>query len=308
MGLHRYLVLLTIALSLLLVLIIWFFPSYEDFRAENRFWNGTGALVSGHNVAPLESLADLPPSPGGATLIVIPYLDFARSELEALDGFVRQGGTLLLADDFGYGNRVLEYLGLPERFNGQALLDPVVNYRNEWLPGIIHLRDSPLTANADSLVFNHATALLHVADGDIVALSSSFSFLDQNGNQTRDAAEPSGPLPVISRHGLGSGQVILIADPSLFINSMETMAGNSSLVGNIATAATAGLFIDQSHLPPSDLHRAKGLLAQIRASIATPAGGLWLALAALALTLAPVWRRKRGELEKTANIITSRPL
>ena len=295
MNLHKFLVILTIALVIILTIAVWFFPSDEDFRTENPFWNGTKNISSSYPVSPLQSLSDLPSSPQGSTLILIPYLNFTPAELEELNSFVTQGGILILADDYGYGNQILKYLGFKVRFSGQPLLDPLSNHKNKWFPRIFHLKSSLLTSNIEGLVFNHATCLTNVETADALALSSTFSFLDLNGDQTWQEDEPTGPLPVISHHNLGSGQIILIADPSLFINSMETMESNYNFIQNIAAITTSNLLIDQSHLPPSNLHQTKNLLAYMRGSLITPLGTLGLVIVALTITLMPLWRERRRD-------------
>ena len=57
------------------------------------------------------------------------------------------------------------------------------------------------------MILNHATALIAVDPANVLASSSSFSFLDQNGNEIADEIEPTGPLAVMSREVLGDGQV-----------------------------------------------------------------------------------------------------
>ena len=294
-NLRRFLVMLTIALVIILTVVMWFSPTNDDFRTDNPFWNGAKSVSSSYPVSPLESLSNLPPSPKGSTLILIPYLQSSSAELEALNSFITQGGTLILADDYGYGNQVLEYMGLKARFSGQPLLDPLANYKNKWFPRISPLKSSSLTNNIESLVFNHATCLTDVEATDILALSSSFSFLDLNGNQVWEENEPTGPLPVISQHNLGSGQIILISDPSIFINSMETLASNHNFMQNIAAITTSNLLIDQSHLPPSNLHQTKNLLARIHGFFITPLGTLGLVILALTITLMPLWHERRRD-------------
>jgi len=291
--LRRFLVILTIALVIILVIVVWFFPSNEDFRAENPFWNGTRDISSITPASPLTSLFELPSSPQGATLILIPYLDFTPAELEELNSFVTRGGTLVLADDYGFGNQVLEYLGLKSRFSGQAIFDPLFNYKNKWFPRISHLISNSVTSNTESLVFNHATCLIDVETKNVLAQSSSFSFLDLNGNEEWDEDEPTGPLPVISYHNLDSGQIILISDPSIFINSMETMESNYNFIQNIVSSTTSRLLIDQSHLPPSNLHQTKNLLAYIHGWLITRVGTLSVVILALTITLMPIWQRRR---------------
>ncbi len=298
MGLHRFLAIITIVLLIALIIAIWFFPSNEDFRVDNPFWNGIKDISTDYPAQPLNSLDDLPPSPQETTLILIPYLNCTTAELKQLDRFVSQGGRLILADDYGHGNQVLEHMGLEARFTGQILLDPLVNYINKQFPRIIHLEPDPLTENTNNLVFNHATSLANVAMSDTLALSSSFSFSDHNGNGIWEENEPTGPLPVISRHELGSGQVILVSDPSLFINSMETIEDNANLIHNIA-ATTPALYIDQSHLPSSELHHTKRLLQQARSFLATPLGTAGLVILVLMIALTPIWHKKKENSEET---------
>ena len=298
MELRRFLALLTLALVLILTTVAWFLPPSEDFRADNPLWNGTKDISSSLPAAPLESLSDLSLLPQGATLILIPYLDFTQAELDELHRFVSQGSTLVLADDYGFGNQVLEHLGLKARFSGQTLVDSVSYHRNKRLPRISHLIPSPLTSNTESLILNHATSLTDVESSDVLALSSTASFLDQNDNWWYNEGEPTGPLPVISRHKLAAGQIILISDPSIFINSMQDIEDNHTLLQNIAATSTAELFIDQSHLAPSNLRQTKTLLASIRNFLITPAGKVGLVVLALSVTLIPIWQ-KREEKQTT---------
>ena len=294
MKLHRFILILTLSLVIILAAVVWFFPSDEDFRTENPFWNGTKDISSVIPASPVQSLSELPISPQEVTFILIPYLDFTPAELEEINNFVTRGGTLVLADDYGYGNQLLEHLGLKARFSGQPLLDPLINYKNKWFPQVSHLTSSPVTLDTERLVLNHATCLTDVEASDILAQSSSFSFLDLNGNQTWEENELTGPLPVISQHKLGNGQIILIADPSIFINSMETMESNYNFIQNIAAITTSKLLIDQSHLPPSNLHQTKNLLTYMRGSLITPLGTLGLVILALTITLMPLWHERRG--------------
>ena len=74
MELRRFLVLLTLALVFALIIAVWFFPSNEDFRVENPFWNGTRHISTSYPVLPMESLSELPKSANGTTLILVPYL------------------------------------------------------------------------------------------------------------------------------------------------------------------------------------------------------------------------------------------
>jgi hypothetical protein len=290
--LRKFLVSLAVALIVILAVMIWFMPLDDDFRVENTFWNGTSKLNSPQTLIPLEALDSLPVVPEGTTLVLIPYIQLTQSELEDVGRFVDGGGTLVLADDYGHGNQVLSYLGIEARFSGQALLDPLFSYKNERLPRIFNLSPDAVTADIDSLVLNHATCLTDVGSGDVLAMSSSFSYLDLNDNQEWDDGEPAGSMPVISSHVLANGRVILISDPSILINSMGTLDDNYGIITNITGISSSCVYFDQSHLPYSDLHHTKDLLADIRSVLTTPAGTLSLVAVLLIIILRPLWPRK----------------
>jgi hypothetical protein len=290
--LHRYLLILTGVLIIALILVVWFLPSNDDFRLDNPFWNGSNYMKAEYQARPLNSLADLPSSPNKETLLIIPYTSSTPTDLDRLNSFTSRGGRLIIADDYGHGNEILEYLGLEARFSGQVLLDPLVNYQNKNFPRITYVEPDPLTVNTDNLVFNHATSLLNISENCTLATSSHFSFLDYNGDGTGETQEPTGPLPVISRHQLGYGQVILISDPSIFINSMDTIGSNKDFIQNIADTSSV-LYIDQSHLVASELHHTRDWLQQARDILSNPIWTAVLVFAAIIAALVPIWYKKK---------------
>jgi hypothetical protein len=292
MKLHNFLAIFSTGMIVLVVLMVWFLPLDEDFRVENPLWNGFKNLSDHYVVQSVESFANIPSPSKAVTLIIVPYLEFTQEELGEMDRFVRGGGRIILADDYGYGNQALEYLETAVKFSGETLLDPLANYKNPYLPKIIHFNPDPLTTDLENLGFNHATCLLNTEDGDILALSSSFSFLDTNENGKFDEEEPLGPLPVIFRQEIEKAELILVTDPSLFINSMTGVDENETFIRNIATGATA-LYIDQSHLPPSDLHRSKDLITCGREFIAEPLVTAGLVALTVMISLRPIWYRKK---------------
>ena len=297
MGLRKFMAILAASVILLVVLTAWFLPLYDDFRVENPFWNGSGTLSTNYMIESLESFAELPASPRGTTLILIPYLELTSGELEQLGSFISEGGRLILADDYGHGNQILEYLGFGVRFSGEVLVDPLINYKTGYFPKIIHFKPDPLTINTESLVLNHATCLVNTEADSAIALSSSFSFLDRNENGTREDDEPSGPLPVICRETSGDGEVVLVTDPSLFTNCMNEIDENEGFIRNIADTTTS-LYIDQSHLPPSDLHQTKLILARGREYLRSPLITAGLVALVVVITLEPVWHRRREKSDR----------
>lgn len=301
MTLRKYLLLWVAGLAAALAALVWCFPVKTDFAAANDSWNGCRGISRAGEIQPLTSLHQLPPFHPGMTLLVIPYADFSETELSRLRRFVQDGGRLVLADDYGTGNQVLAYLDLSARFSGECLRDPVCYYRIQDFPEISSLRPDSLMEGVDNLVLNHATALEGVEPEEVLASSSSFSYLDENDNGQPDDTEPRGAQPVISRHSCGAGQVLLVADPSIFINAMLETAGTRVFVDNIINSGAAPLYLDQSHLALSRLEESQAGLAGFRAGFTTPPGTILAVVTVLVLVTWPLWleayRRRHTDLK-----------
>jgi Domain of unknown function (DUF4350) len=286
-------VILFIILSLSVV--VWFYPSNEDFRVDNPFWNGLSSLNEQAKVVLLNSLVDLPSEGKGTALLLVPYLQFSDAELEQIRGYVSVGGTLVLLDDYGFGNQVLSRLNLNMRFSGKPLLDPLFDYRNKWLPRITDLVSTPLSVNVSSVVFNHATVLNDTSDASVVAFSSSFSFLDKNSNGEWDDDELYGPFVVAAYTKMDQGYVVAISDPSFLINGMLRLDDNSQFISNVLSlhGSNPQVFVDQSHLPKSTLDDAKADLAVVYGAVASPIGTLILIVIVLTISLKALWKNEK---------------
>jgi hypothetical protein len=193
-------------------------------------WNGIKNFSSEFNATNIDTLDDLPESPDGSILVVIPYLEYSNEELAKIEGFVDRGGILLLMDDYGYGNSVLGYLGVSPRFTNKPLLDPLFCYKNQYIPRITDFITEIKQSNIDVIMLNYATTLDNVMEAEAIAWSSSASFLDLNENGSQDQAEPKGPFPVAVEYQLGKGRLAIISDPSIVINTMVDRDNNYDFI------------------------------------------------------------------------------
>lgn len=284
---------LMLAVMLSLTVLIWFYPPTGDFKADNPFWNGLTTFTAQFKVSPIVSFNSLPPNANGTMLISIPYEQFTESELEKLRDYVSLGGTLTVLDDYGYGNQILNHLGLNVRFTGKPLLDPLFNYKNKWFPKIMDFGATPVTNNVSSIVLNHASSLTNTSDATIIASSSRFSYLDLNDDSLWNADEPVGPLPVVAYVRMGEGYVVAVADPSMIINSMISMDDNLNFIKYIIEFQEPNpeILIDQTHLPKTPLDEAKEKIATVYMMVSLPLGTLALIAVILSLTLIPIWRK-----------------
>ena len=215
----------------------------DDFSPSNTAWNGMSSFVSVVKPTLLQNLTSLPASGQGFVLMEVgPSLPFAGDDAQRVSAFVRSGGTLVVADDFGSGNALLQGMGLSSRFSGSLLTDPLFNFLNSWLVVVPRVD----MTNVSSLAFNYGTTLT-VEDRGAVALgySSDFSYLypAQAGQSVANA--PKGPFPVLAKVPLGKGSVFLISDASVFVNSMLERNGNSALLKDLSGGT---VLLDTSHL------------------------------------------------------------
>ena len=279
-------------------LSIVFSSSVQDFMMANRSWNGLNDSSQRLGIEVTPNPDTVMPEPGNSVLIIIPYLPYQDQELKTLVEFVNGGGTLLVMDDYGYGNQVLGALGLDMEFVGAPMLDPYINYRNQWLPLVTDLAPELKDAGIEQLVLNHATALTLSSRYKTLARSSDMSFIDINGNAFRDKDEPKGPFAVAARTMVGNGTVVAVSDPSILINSMVGLGDNDKFMKQIISqTGAARVALDTSHLSKAPLDHSKDAWAMARERLALPYSQVLLVGTVLTLSFMSF----RGRTERSRN-------
>jgi hypothetical protein len=177
-----------------------------------------------------------------------PYTDAERRRIRA---FVRDGGTLVIAEDYDRGgNRLLEAVGARARIDGRPLRDERASAQSPAFPIASNVSEHPLTAGVDRLVLNHGSAV-RPNGATVLVRTSEYAYLDANGNADLDAAESMQRYPVATVEAVGEGRVIVTGDPSLFINAMLERTGNRRFAENVLSESR--VLLDYSHagdLPP----------------------------------------------------------
>lgn len=240
----------------------------EDFSIFNTGWNGTSGLAvsvyetgrfvpsfrvesSGTDVTVAElgfEELDLDPT-SDAVVVIGPSEAFSAYDGALMGAFVRAGGALLIADDFGSGNSLLEGMGASSRFSGKLVMDLSFEKKPEF-PVCYDLRVDDLTRNVSALQLNYPSSVTLGASAAGFAYTSSASWLDANGNGLQDYGEPWGPFPVLARESMGQGTVVLLSDPSVLINGMSDLLSNARLSDNMISylsSARTSVYFDESH-------------------------------------------------------------
>ena len=186
---------------------------YDAFATE---WNGLSdfaalARAAGWTVvaAPEVQWDDVGPTDAVALLYPTALLEATH-----VAAYVRGGGRLLIADDFGRGSPTLARLGLL-RGDAAAVRAARLHDGNAALPIATALRpEHPLARGAAELVTNHPAVFAAGANTDVVF---------QLGT---DAA-------VVVAGALGDGSFVALSDPSVLINAMLAFDGNASFAANL---------------------------------------------------------------------------
>lgn len=248
-------VLAALAFSLFIIAVM---PSTDSYSLSNPYWNGMTILRQDFRPVQLSNMQNLtllyPFADNYALLLIGPTLSYSQQDASYISNFLSKGGEVIIADDFGTGNQILQLLGLKSRFSGILLVDPLYNIKAEQLPIITQVNLTGVRA----IAFNYATYLNLSDSAKVLAYSSPFSFGDISGIGKYSPQDPQGPLPVMVEIQYGKGQIILIADSSLYLNSMINQQDNMASLSTLLQGRNA--VIDTSHWVYSTPAQAKLLL------------------------------------------------
>lgn len=287
-----HVVLAGLTVVILAALIIGASTSSAAFSAYNFGWDGTSDLENQADAVGAEStvvrdVSEYGSGPPNETVAVIlsPEREYEPREASRIRQFLERGGTLVVADDFGsHANPLLASLDANARIDGTPVRDERNNYRSSALVVANNVSDDPLVRDVPGLVLNHGS-VVQPGDATILVNTSSYAYLDRNRNEAIDANEVLERRPVATVERVGSGEVVVVSDPSVFVNAMLERSGNRAFVRNLFRS-NDHVLLDHSHssgLPPL----ATAVLV-VRSSMLAQVG-----LGTLGLVLIAAWSRRR---------------
>ncbi len=242
-------------LSSFTIYLIVYYPSTADFYVTNPFWNGYEDLMSRTDAIPILTRDNftltiqqiLSSSIQHDTILVtISYANYTLDEISLMEQYIRAGGTLVVLDDFSpYANYLLSRMGLNLYINNSGvLIDPLYYYKDIHLPRV----RGKIENNSYNIVLNYASIINgSLNNSEVIIISSPFSYLDLDNSGTWDPSEPFGPFVVGVRVHVGNGILIIISDPSIWLNSMLGLEDNLLFARKLFDNKT--VYIDQSHIP-----------------------------------------------------------
>jgi hypothetical protein len=241
-----------IALSTVLMLSVgYYWPIQEAYHPLNQDWNGCSRIANITSNTTLLLSYDKPlPNSTSLLAIIGPSVNFTERESSSIGRFLTDGGVVLLADDFGTGNSLLEGLNVSARFSKEPLADLYYYSKNPDFPIISNLSPSPATDNLNAIVLDRPSYINIGNSSSVTKIGSSspFSFIDLSGNGRPLTNENINPYTVLATVRIGRGIMLLVADPSMFINNMIGIYGNMRLFQNALKMGGSSVIFDTTHL------------------------------------------------------------
>ena len=236
-----------IGLVLLVVAVVAvasIYPALDDLWVENPGWNGLSEFYQTINPVRVKNIGDLlGVDPLNSTLFLVgPNRGFSEEDVASIRGYLVDGGRVVLLDDFGSGNELLEGLGLGTRFSGELLRDVVFFDPVPEFPRLLNFT----LYGVEEVVLNYGSVLSLGERAQVLVQSSPLSFVES------DVGVLAGRYPVVARILYGNGVLVLVSDSSVWLNSMIDRAGNRGLLSGILLGREVVL-IDVGHSYPTRL-------------------------------------------------------
>lgn len=180
-------------------------------------------------------------------VLIAPEKPFKVEEAEIVRQFIVDGGNLLVADDFGHANSITSQFGLT--FERVRLVEQHADAPVE----------ASIEGNTIAVGLDEPTSLRLEASADatVMAVSSSDSFLDRDGNGVINAGDPIGPFPLAAALDIGpaGGRLVAVSDTAPFLRESSQAAENPEFrraLLDILLPDGGRMIIDESRVPTND--------------------------------------------------------
>ena len=214
---------LVIAAFILAAIVLLSYLSSTDAELSryNSGWNGTSVFYDQLERAggtPVSYVAlNLPTEPN--TLVMVEPQDIPGEEDDnSLRQFIMNGGTIIVIAKNASANSVLEAAGSTIQIHESVLSSIDMEYADPRMVIAYRGEDHPLLGGVETIALNEPSTL---SGGETLLSSSVISWIDRNNNGRADGMETFAKVPVMARERIGEGEVIVLSDSGILINSMD---------------------------------------------------------------------------------------
>jgi hypothetical protein len=244
-----YFITVIMLIATIFLLISYLSANNLEFSRYNPGWNGTSGffdLPDRHTTEDIFNSSSLSGRESSILLIIAPRDQYQTEDLSHYRAFVQAGNTLFIADDFGTGNALLRGIGSSIVIIPGILASVDRAYNDSYALVTYPTISNPLTANVSSLVLDKAAAL---EGGEPLMKTTLMSWVDTDRDGRITKKEMLGKYTVLTHEKIGKGEVIVLSDPSIFINAMGTLDEtweNKKFIENLIRTDKK-ILIDQTH-------------------------------------------------------------
>ena len=256
------------------VLLLHLSNDYNDYSRYNPGWNGTSRFferLGDDDVILLGNADQLSGYTNTTLLIIAPSGNYSVTETGYYRDFLGRGNNVLVLDDFGSANSLLDQLRSGVHVRNIPLMSADRAYDNPVFVRAYPTGKSPVIQNISALTLDRPSAV----DGGSPFLSSSLlSWEDKNENQKADPDETIGQFTVGTTAQIGAGEIFVISDPGILINAMVDSDGagdRDHLLSNIILQKGT-VIIDQTHSMTGITATPSRIIHQIQTSLVAQIG------------------------------------
>jgi len=239
-----------------------------EFSRYNVGWNGTSEffdLQNRHTTEDITNISSLSGKQNSTLLIIAPKKPYSAHELSEYRSFIQRGNIIILVDDFGTGNDLLRGIGSSIRFLPGIVASVDRAYNDSFAIVSYPVFDHPLTKNVSSLVLDKGAAL---EGGEPLIKTTLMSWIDTDNNGRITKKELLGKYTILTHEHIGKGELIVLSDPSVFINGMNGIDDkwdNRKFIKNILALSDHQL-IDQANSRTSDTDGYSTIMENLKSS------------------------------------------
>ncbi len=258
-------------LSCVAGLVLYF--NDDQLSSEDADWDDVSILKEDledmdAEVITLRSSSDLLYTVGQANETILVMLGVEKrptlTEPTAVQNFVKGGGILVLADDFGHGQYILDSMNGGDIFTDSMY--PEISFRNDHVcdvdyatnpnfvivnallpfvsdktykivtdvPAALEVKAEDGVSTSSGLYWDSDATVTSSADVNVLARTSDQAWLETEvRNHEFDEGEPRESFPIIAIAQLGAGAVVCVSDPGIFANALYDSYDNREFANDL---------------------------------------------------------------------------
>lgn len=251
------LILLATLISLLATVINM--PSATPYSPFNSGSRGYSELVKLANAQLIQSISDIGGDEvGNKVLIMLATRNISSLNANLLRKLVKEGLTLILLDEHGFVNNVLENLNIEALVSNVTVLDEILKLNSRFYPVIkLHymLGNGSEILRIATYMPAHIVFKKHSSGGEfgrIKGVTSNYTYADIDGNGYYSIGEKMGSFLIVYSWSIGRGKVVLISDLDVWSNDLIFKEDNAEFLRLLTGSKETYVLASAMSLEPID--------------------------------------------------------